>query len=310
MKEHTCQQRIYRDCFQFIALLWLLFLPMVAAASESVLIIKSNDNRYFSTSIEQIINNVSGNPRFNISTPDSIDPAQISPDKVDLIITLGADAADYSTGIEQDIPIIHSYITAFQHQHADNGRKHYSLFLEQPLARYIHFIKLLLAPEAVAVIQPDQQQISKQEIKSLQDKFALTINQEVFVEGDNPIKVVRNLLADNDVLLSLPAPEIYNNKSLKGILLSSYRQQKPVISYSPSHVRSGALASIYTSPADIGKQIAILANQILHARPPTRTVYHADKFNILINQQVAQSLGLQLPDSDRLQRQLIQAEQR
>ena len=127
--------------------------------------------------------------------------------------------------------------------------------------------------------------------------------------GTGKTMLVRSLLAHNDVLLSLPAPEVYNKKSLKGILLSSYRQQKPVVSYSPSHVRSGALASIYTSPDDIGRQIARLANQILQARPPAQRQFHASDFNIMVNQQVARALGIVLPDTDDIARQLNQAAQ-
>ncbi len=308
MKEHAANRWICRNCYQFIAWLCLLLLPVLASATESVLIIKSNDNRYFSTSIEQIINNVSGNPRFIITTPENSEAEQVNLQQLRLIITLGAAAADYVDTLEFDSPIIHSYITRFQHQHFGPQQKQYIMLLEQPLARYLRFVKLLLAPEAVAIIQPEQQKISAQEIESLQQEFSLKINQELFRGGDNPVKTVRGLLADNDVLLSLPAPEVYNNKSLKGILLSSYRQQKPVISYSPSHVRSGALASIYTSPTDIGKHIASLANQILQNKRPSKTLYHAANFNILINQQVAQSLGLQLPDSETLKNELMRAE--
>ena len=57
----------YRNWLQISAALWLLLLSPLATARDSVLIIKSSDNHYFSTSIEQIINHVSGHG-FNIIT--------------------------------------------------------------------------------------------------------------------------------------------------------------------------------------------------------------------------------------------------
>ena len=298
----------YRNWLQISAALWLLLLSPLATARDSVLIIKSGDNHYFSTSIEQIINHVPGHG-FNIITLGSPQEQPQISYQPGLIITLGAAAASYSRYFGNDIPVIHSYISSFQQQHTEQHQNHYTLLLEQPLMRYVNFVQLLLAPQSIAIVEPEQNKISQDRIRNLQERFGLSINQGLFRDGDNPVKTVRSLLEQSDVLLSLPAPRIYNRKSLKGILLSSYRQQKPVVSYSPSHVKYGALASIYTTPADIGRQIARLANQILQARPPAQREFYAADFNILVNQRVARSLGIDLPETGDIVRQLNQAAQ-
>ena len=93
---------------------------------------------------------------------------------------------------------------------------------------------------------------------------------------------------------------------MKGILLTSYRQGKPVISYSPAHVKSGALAAIYASPENIGRQIATIINQF-HNKDhfsPDKLIY-SDTFNIAINRQVENSLQLKLPDIKNIEEALL-----
>ena len=103
------------------------------------------------------------------------------------------------------------------------------------------------------------------------------------------------------MLLALPTPEVYNRKTLKGILLTSYRQQKPVVSYSPAHVKSGALAAIYASPKNIGEQLVSLIEQVLDNENARRKpFYYASKFDIEVNEQVAKSLNLDLPSREIL----------
>ena len=103
----------------------------------------------------------------------------------------------------------------------------------------------------------------------------------------------------------LPDQSIYNRDTLKGILLTTYRSRIPVISYSPGHVKSGALAAIYSSPGDIGRHLANLINQRHEGRLNTNNkMVYAEYYSIATNQRVARSLGLKLPSEEKL-RQLI-----
>jgi len=103
----------------------------------------------------------------------------------------------------------------------------------------------------------------------------------------------------------LPDQSVYNQDTLKGILLTTYRSRTPVISYSPGHVKSGALAAIYSSPSDIGRHLANLINQRHEGTLNIdNKVVYARYYSITTNQRVAHSLGLNLPSEEKL-RQLI-----
>ena len=70
----------------------------------------------------------------------------------------------------------------------------------------------------------------------------------------------------------------------------------PVVSYSPAHVRSGAVASIYSSPVDIGRHLAMLINQALKKKPDTGTPFQFARFySITTNSRIATALGINLP---------------
>lgn len=92
------------------------------------------------------------------------------------------------------------------------------------------------------------------------------------------------------MLLGLDDPELYNSKSAKNVLLSSYGRQMALIGPNAGFVRAGALASTYSDQDD---WLAVL-EQLLD-QPPARwprSLYPA-RFGVSGNQQVARALGLE-----------------
>lgn len=270
--------------------------PLLAAV-DSVLIIKSNNNHFFNTTIQQVIDSSNGRIKFNITSLDSLKDKHEFIGNPQLIIALGYNAAHYLQEIQPKSPVLLSYITEFEYQKFNLKDRDSAVLLEQPLQRYLRFIKILLPVKTVGIIKKKSNQLTEQELMSIQKKLAITLNQHSYSLPVKSIDTVRHLLEESDLLLSLPEPNIYNRQTLKGILLTSYRQKKPVISYSPAHVKSGALAAIYASPKNIGDQIAGLLNQ-LNSTPSftLKKLYYADTYNIAINDKVAQSLELNLLD--------------
>jgi ABC-type uncharacterized transport system substrate-binding protein len=289
----------------------LLIHPLTCFAENTILIIKSNDNKFFNTTIEQLVDRTEVEAKYTIRTLKSFKQNSTSDLNAQLIITLGHEASEYAHGLDIKNPVIHSYVTEFQYKEHPSKHNHSSVLLEQPLERYVLFIKYLLAVKNIGILKTSEEQVPASELRRIQQKYKLNMNQSIFHKGDNPVSAVRHLLDNNDVLLTLPAPEIYNRKSLKGILLTSYRMNRPVISYSPSHVKSGALAAIYTTPENIGQQLAELVTQFLKQDSvELKPVYFASDFNISINQRVAESLHLHLADRESILKLLRQESNR
>lgn len=295
--------------FGWLLLSLLIAFPLAAVAEKTILVIKSNDNNFFNTSIQTFIDQTDHPVKYNITTLEAIRKDKGLIKQASLIITLGYDAAKFTFDLVEEIPVIHTYLTEFQFNTHEKKSNHSSILLDQPLNRYLKFIKLLLGSSKVGVIKTDNDKIDLKRINNLQQDLQVEIIQKFFKPGDNPVNSVRNILQQSEVLLALPAPDVYNRQSLKGILLASYRMNKPVISYSPAHVKSGALAAIYTTPENIGMQLGeIVARMLQRESFKPRLFYFASDFNISINQQVAESLNLELADEQEILRQLRRSE--
>lgn len=61
---------------------------------------------------------------------------------------------------------------------------------------------------------------------------------------------LQTLFRNSDVLLGLDDPQLYNPKTAKNLLLSSYAQQLPLVGPNAGFVRAGSLASTYSDQTD------------------------------------------------------------
>ncbi|MBW4933087.1 ABC transporter substrate-binding protein [Marinobacter sp. F4206] len=104
-------------------------------------------------------------------------------------------------------------------------------------------------------------------------------------------------LGYGDFLLAGPDDAIYNPRTIKHILLTAYRRNKIVIGPSQAYVRAGALASSYApfpAMADLGVEFI---DQFLATGKFPKPAY-SPLFQVEINNQVARSLNIPVPDRE------------
>lgn len=276
------------------------------ADHRQIVVVKSSDNSYFNQTLETLINHASEHSLFKIVNTHILDSASEVLGNSDVIITLGASSASYIPKQSPNQLVINAYITLEQaEQFKLQNQNQIAVLLNQPLERYLAFSHHLLNLNTLGVINRSRLVPNIQQEEIL-EKLNLKLDQyQLDDTNKNLLSTVRQLIKKNEALLMLPDQSIYNRDTLKGILLTTYRNRTPVISYSPGHVKSGALAAIYSSPADIGRQLANLINQHYRGKLNTnnRAVY-PEYYSIASNQRVARSLGLELPSEEKL-RQLI-----
>lgn len=123
----------------------------------------------------------------------------------------------------------------------------------------------------------------------------------------NDSRPLQNLFRNSDVLLGLDDPQLYNSKTAKNLLLSSYAQQLPLVGPNAGFVRAGSLASTYSDQAD---WLAVLDRLLDH--PPAnwpRSLY-PEHFKVVGNPQVARSLGIEQVDEAGVAIRLAEGEKR
>ena len=109
---------------------------------------------------------------------------------------------------------------------------------------------------------------------------------------------------EDDVLLALPNPDIYNANHAKSIILSTYHANVPIIAYSKSFAKAGALISLYSSIDNIAEKTASVVNNIITDGPLNKKEYYPDNFTIEINSAVARSLNINIDSEKMLKRKI------
>jgi len=164
------------------------------------------------------------------------------------------------------------------------------LWSDPPLDRQLRLTRLLLPQvKRVGVLYDDHSEFLLKELR----RAAYTLGLEVVTErwdNTHDSRPLQNLLNNSDVLLGLDDPDLFNQKTAKNLLLSSYSRQLALIGPNAGFVRAGSLASTYT---DQGDWLVIL-DQLLDQPPATwpRTFYPL-RFKVSSNPQVARSLGME-----------------
>ena len=128
-------------------------------------------------------------------------------------------------------------------------------------------------------------------------------------EDSNPVVTLDAMLGSIDVFLAVPDPVVFNRYSVKSILLSTYHKSIPVIGFSSALVTAGGLIAVHSTPAQIAHQAADLMRELLASGnwtlPPSQ---YPRLFSVVENQQVARSLGIQLPAATQLEQRLYRLE--
>jgi putative tryptophan/tyrosine transport system substrate-binding protein len=218
-----------------------------------------------------------------------------------LFIAVGAGASSVLAARESRIPQIATLLpaTSFEQIMQATGRKPSAVFsavyLSQPLARQFDLIRLAL-PEArrVGVLLGADSQSQAPALQAAALSRGLELASALVGPGETAYPALQKVLEDADLLLAVPSPQVYNSSSIQNILLSSYRARVPLVGFSQSYVQAGAVFAVYSTPAMVSRQAAVMARNLLMGRGLPAAPQYPQDFNVTVNEQVARSLGLKL----------------
>ncbi|MDP1928099.1 MAG: ABC transporter substrate binding protein [Thiobacillus sp.] len=230
-----------------------------------------------------------------------------------LAVAVGVLAADALAALPNPPPILAVlvprawYVKTGRTRLTDDGSRLASaIYIDQPIERQAALIRLAF-PDArrVSVLLSASQAGLLGELESAMHMQGLSLVNAILAKDEQLITPLENVLSDADLLLALPDPVVFNRNTAQSILLTSYRYHDPVLGYSRSLTRAGALLSLHSSPAEIGRQTAewvtsALLGPMVRLPAPAHPAY----FSISINEQVARSLGFTLPPEAELEKRL------
>ena len=164
------------------------------------------------------------------------------------------------------------------------------LWSDPPPGRQLRLARILLPQvKRVGVLYDNHSEFLLKELR----QAALPLGLEVVTErwdNTHDSRPLQALLKNSDVLLGLDDPDLYNPKTAKNLLLSSYARQLALIGPNAGFVKAGSLASTYSDQSD---WLATLDN--LLDQPPASwpRSHYPSRFKVSSNAQVARSLGIE-----------------
>ncbi len=303
--------RIGRRFCQALVTLCLLGLSAQAAAGRVTVVLSDDSAPY--QEVYQVVRVLLGDAGHEVARVYAGNPGEVALGGAQLTLAVGVAAAEAAADTANRAPVLAVlvprgwFVRSGRARLADGGRRNVSaIYVDQPFERQAQLVRAAF-PEArrVGVLLSTEQAALAVEIgAALAAQQLELVNQTVSADA-RLITPLEAVLAGSDLLLAVPDPQIFNRNTAQSIFLTTYRYRIPVQGYSHSLTRAGALLSLHSSPAQIGRQAAEWLIQALQAATPRlpAPAYPA-YFSVSVNEQVGRSLGIALPAAAELEKRL------
>ena len=284
----------------------LLLMPTLSYSQERILVVMSSQGEIYQDFYSTLKNKLHKNITISQTSISAINNEKLN--QHDLIIPIGYKSAKAISKYKIEIPVVYSLIPDNESLRSDIPCKKetcYKIYINQPVNRYIKLFKALF-PDGKNLVFATTKEKSKtsQRIKISSKNLHVVYKEFLIQQNQNiPRTFIRNL-DNNDVLLALPNSEIYNANSAKNILLSTYHANVPIIAYSKSFAKAGALISLYSSIDNVAEKTASTVNKIFNEAPLKQKEYYPDEFTIEINSAVARSLNINIEPESVIKRKI------
>lgn len=294
---------------------WLaacLLVWMFPLAASSVPVVMSDDAAPYQE-VYQVVRAYLDDTGHQAVRVYAADVSAMSLGEARIVVAVGVRAAETLSALPSRVPVLAVlvprswFLKSGRARLADGGRRAVSaVFLDQPYERQARLIRLAL-PDVRRVgvlLGSDQKGVADELDEALRGQRLGLVHQTVS-EDERLLTPLEHVLNESDVLLALPDPLVFNRSTAQSLFLTSYRYRDPVVGYSRSMTRAGALVSLYSTPSQIGRQAAEWVIGALGGGSPRlpAPAYPA-YFEISINDQVARSLGFSLPPEGELEKRL------
>lgn len=266
----------------FAAWLMLLLVACIgssapALAQHAVLVLSSRDNpayRQVAASFEAFLQDEIGGLAFVSVTLDDDDAKRqqqleaLQGKKMSLVFALGYRATKLATQRFPSVPVVSSMVLSLADLQAQPNVT--GVALEFPPATQLRWMRRLL-PEASRIgvlFDPALNQAWVDSARRYAQKEGLAL-------VSIPVNNVRELPAglkqldrSADVLWAISDKTVYSGKTLKQVLLSSFRSRIPVVGLSRAWVKAGAFYALDRDYRDLGQQSGAMAKKLLAGTSP------------------------------------------
>lgn len=307
----TMQQHALR-----IGLCAVLFVSSFICHAETILLISSGNSDIYSrfeNKLSYAVKNANSDNKLKVLSVAQFEKnfQQLPAGQFSCIVTTGIQASlalsrvNYTGNTVMAMLPLHAVDDFLQSKKINcTPPKCHAVVLDQPVKRQLRLIALAFPDrKRITVIGSKYSQPKIRRIEQDAPELNLSVK-SIYANNENElINILNNRLSDTNILMTLPDPAVYNRNTARAVLLSTFSQRIPLFAYSRSFVLAGATLGLYSTPEDIALYVADLLDKPALAEKLPRVLY-PKYFSIDINQRAADALGVTIPGTSYLVRQL------
>jgi putative tryptophan/tyrosine transport system substrate-binding protein len=214
------------------------------------------------------------------------------------VVAIGSSAAVWLHDHKPTMPLVYCMVSNPERAGLLTPPPAVGITTDVPMAEQMRLIKEALPNcTSVGVLYRENDAQSRQDLEAVRLALPMGTRLEAIAidKVASPAAAIDDLLAKNvDVVWTCPDSQIWNEGTVRSMLLSALRRKVPVFGFSTAFVRAGALMGVGLDPMTQGAQAAGVVQDLIMGRMPENRVV-APTYDICLNLVVAQKLSLTLP---------------
>jgi putative ABC transport system substrate-binding protein len=276
-----------------ITLFGILFCQATTASANEIVVVRTANIKPYAEVLEGFRDACKCNVTELAITETNISElyARIRKIRPDLIVTIGLNAFSAIKNIN-NIPIVFTMVS--NPKPLLSGRKNITgismnISAEQQLSKFLE-----LSPETkrIGMVYDSEKTIDLfKEAQEAASALGITIVSQDVHDSRDVFSAIANMKGKIDAFWMLPDTTMISYRSLDYIMLFSFENKIPILTFSHTYVEMGALISLNIDTIDIGQQAGRMANNILSG---------TDIDNIPISPPRKAALSLNLKTANRM----------
>lgn len=215
-----------------------------------------------------------------------------------LIFALGSQATRLAAERYPRVPVVSSMV--FSVADFDSLPNVTGIALEFPQETQLQWMRRLL-PEANRIgvlFDPSQNQAWVDSARRVAEREGLELIPIAIRDATELPAGLKKLDRAADVLWAIPDKTVYSGKTLKQVLLSSFRSRIPVVGLSGAWVKAGAFYALDRDYRDLGRQSGAIAKRLLAGASPAAVKPEAPKAVVYsLNLKTARHMKVTIEDN-------------
>jgi len=230
------------------------------------------------------------------------------------VVTIGLNALEKALISRTKTPIFSTLVSRTKLDnlvdiYKDIGNPITGIYQEQPLLRQILLSKSINSRmKNIALILSRQNRYRLHDYKTISSKESMLLKFNILKLQESPSQVLSRLQLQDSFLLLLNDERHFSENNLRSLLVTSYKNQIPIIGSKFSDSEKLALASVYTPINALASESAAALVDICENKNWVQPNY-AHHFKVQINQQIAKLLDYSYVSSTELEKKIIAMEQ-